>query len=182
MQDERTKRLLGARKKLLKRMGYSETEIGLKDIKESLDKLADLLASKKVIEKKVVKEKHLLDDTKKIVEKLDSLIESNKKEIKIKNLKDIPLTEEIRVTNFEEIKKHIKRPIIKIKQNKIEFPKKQKVYVDNFPNEIQNKFEIDYDDWERPVRIYEEFDDFALETTFERSNKSIKGEVRKIKI
>ena len=182
MQDERTKKLLEARKKLLKRMGYSETEIGLKDIKESLDKLVGLLASKKVIEKKVVKEKHLLDDTKKIVEKLDSLIESNKKEIKIKNLKDIPLTEEIRVTNFEELKKHIKRPIVRVKQTKVEFPKRQKVYVDNFPNQIPNKFEIEKDDWERPVRIYEEYDTFALEFLFERDGKTVSGKINRIKI
>lgn len=163
-------------------MGMSESDINLKDIKESVDNLVNLLSNKEVIEKKVVKEKHLLDDTKKIVKKLDSLIKSNKKDIRINNLKDIPLTEEVKVINLKEVGEHIKRPVVKVRQTKVVFPEQQKVFVDNFPNQIPNSFEIDKDDWERPTRIYEEFDGFALETTFERSNKSVKGEVRKFNL
>ena len=65
-------------------------------------------------------------------------------------------------------------------QKEVKFPKQQKVYVENFPNEISNRTLIEKDDMKRPKRIVEEFDNFKLETNINRRDTSTEITTKKL--
>jgi hypothetical protein len=141
-------------------------------MKNDFTRIIDLLVD---IRQELSKDKKI--DSTEIVKSLGKVKEGidkikTHKEVIVKNLDDIKILK----TKFPKIPK----PEVKVYER--ELPKNQKVYVQNFPNQIPNKTEIEKDDWERPIRIYEEYDKFALEFLFQRDGKNVIIQTNRVKI
>ena len=156
-----------ARRRLLKGvLKKSDEYIELKEIKELLEKIeprVNLNIPKSAKEVKLFK----TSDKVEVLNPDEFPRPPNKIEVKnfpdpvdkvsVKNLDDLKLPTPQVIVNKEQVK---------VETKNIKFPRRQKVHIANFPNQIANETKIIRDDRRRIQEIREVFDKFTLVTTF----------------